>query len=130
HSRTLRSVLALVVAFTTVVTPVVAHAALTPPPLPLSTGPRFNPQPIPLPSFDLLVNAPLTANALEADAWDGGRRQEEEGRGVRQTLTGYGAGLTLYDTPHVCVNFNAEIGWSSSDGNPDMFTDWYSGWGP
>jgi hypothetical protein len=125
----LRSMLALLVALTALA-PTVAQAALTPPPLPLSTGQRFNPQPIPLPSFDLIVNAPLTANALEADAWDGGRRQEAEGRGVRQTETGYGAGLTLYDSPNVCVNFNAEDGWSSSDGNPDMYTDWFSGWGP
>lgn len=130
HSRTLRSLLALVVALMALITPLVAQAALTPPPLPLSTGPRLTPAPIPLPSVDLLVNAPLTPNALEADAWDGGRRQEAEGRGVRQTETGYGAGLTLYDSPNVCVNFNAEIGWSSSDGNPDMYTDWFSGWGP
>jgi hypothetical protein len=129
QSRMLRSLLVLVVVLTALA-PTMAQAALTPPPLPLTTGPRFNPQPIPLPSSDLLVNAPLTVNALEADATDAGRRQESEGRGVRQTLTGLGAGLTLYDTPNVCVNFNAEDGWSSSDGNPDMFTDWYSGWGP
>ncbi len=131
QARTLRSLLALVVALAALVPTVVAQAgAMTPPPIPLSRGPRVAPAPIPLPSFDLLVNAPLTANALEADAWDSGRRQEAEGRGIRQTETGYGAGLTLYDTPNVCVNFNAEIGWSSSDGNPDMYTDWYSGWGP
>ena len=92
------------------------------------TGPRI--LPIPMPTSDLLVNAPLTANALEAEAWDGGRRQESQGRGIRQTLTGLGAGLTLYDTPHVCANFNADIGWSASDGNPSIYTDWYSGWGP
>ncbi len=129
-SRTLRSMLAFVLALTALA-PIVAEAApVTPPPLPLSTGPRMAPPPIPLPSFDLLVNAPLTVNALEADAFDFGRRQEEEGRGIRQTETGYGAGLTLYDSPNVCVNFNAEDGWSSSDGNPDMYTDWFSGWGP
>ena len=109
---------------------VMAAGHVPTPPLPQSRGPRLTPAPIPLPNFDLLVNAPLTINALEADAADGGKRQEAEGRGVKQTETGLGAGLTLYDTPNVCNNFNAEIGWSASDGNPDMFTDWYSGWGP
>jgi hypothetical protein len=99
---------------------------VAPPPIAF-TGPRL--LPIPLPTSDLLVNAPLTANALEADAFDFGRRQESPGRGIRQTLTGLGAGLTLYDTPNVCANFNADIGWSASDGNPDIYTDWYSGWG-
>ncbi len=107
--------------------PLAAVAGPVAPPPIAFTGPRF--LPIPLPTSDLLVNAPLTANALEADAWDGGRRQESEGRGIRQTLTGLGAGLTLYDTPNVCANFNADIGWSASDGNPDLYTDWYSGWG-
>jgi hypothetical protein len=129
RSRILRSLLALMVALAALA-PTVAQAALTPPPLPIVSGPFFNFQPVPLPSHDLIVNAPLTANALEADAWDAGRRQEAEGRGVRQTETGYGAGLTLYDTPNVCVNFNAEDGWSSSDGHPDMYTDWFSGWAP
>jgi hypothetical protein len=128
RSHFLRSLLALTVALTALV-PMVAQASLTPPPLPIVSGPFFNFQPIPLPSYDLIVNAPLTANALEADAWDAGRRQETEGRGIRQTETGYGAGLTLYDSPNVCVNFNAEDGWSSSDGNTDMYTDWFSGWG-
>jgi hypothetical protein len=122
-------VLTLVLAMTALA-PVTALLAspFAPPPLPI-TGPRVSP-PIPLKSFDLLVNAPLTANALEADAADGGRTQEAPGRGIRQTLTGLGAGLTLYDTPNVCNNFNADIGWSASDGNPDLWTDWYSGWAP
>jgi hypothetical protein len=109
--------------------PVTAFAGLlTPPPLPI-TGPRMTP-PIPLKAVDLLENAPLTVNALEADAADGGRRQEAEGRGIRQTETGYGAGLTLYDSPNVCNTFNAEVGWAASDGNPDIWTDWYAGWAP
>jgi hypothetical protein len=128
RSRILRSMAALILALTAL-SPMVAQA-LTPPPVPLTTGPRMNPAPIPLPTSALLVNAPLTANALEADAADGGRRQESQGRGIKQTLTGLGAGLTLYDTPNVCLNFNQEDAWSSSDGNPDMYTDWYSGWGP
>ena len=128
--RTLRSALALLVMLA-LLAPAAAEAMpMAVPPLPLSAGPRMAPPPIPLPSVDLLTNAPLTANALEADAWDFGRRQEAPGRGIRQIETGYGAGLTLYDAPNVCVNFNAENGWSSSDGNPDMYTDWFSGWAP
>lgn len=128
--RTLRGVLAIVLALITLGPMAVQASGMPAPPLPLTRGPRMAPPPIPLPANDLLVNAPLTANALEADAADEGRRQESPGRGVKQTRTGYGAGLTLYDSPNVCNNFNAEIGWSSSDGNPDMYTDWYSGWGP
>lgn len=128
RSQTLRTglLLTLVLAALLPMTPVVA-SPIAPPPLPI-TGPRLTP-PIPLKTFDLLVNAPLTVNALDADAADAGRRQEEPGRGIRQTETGLGAGLTLYDTPNVCNNFNADIGWSASDGNPDIWTDWYSGWG-
>lgn len=106
-----------------------ADATLPAPPIPI-LGPRMSPPVIPQIFSDLLANAPLTSNALEANAFDNGRKQEAPGRGVRQTLTGYGAGLTLYDSPSVCNNFNAEIGWSASDGTPDMWTDWYSGWAP
>lgn len=129
-TRTLRSGLALALALAVLLPSTAWAGPIAPPPLPLSTGPRMAPPPIPLPVYDLLVNAPLTVNALEADAFDGGARQESQGRGVKQTLTGLGAGLTLYDTPNVCANFNANIGWSAGDGNPDMYTDWYSGWGP
>src|SRR4051794_32612544 len=87
RSHILRSMAALIFALTAL-SPMVARASLTPPPVPLTTGPRMNPAPIPLPSSDLLVNAPLTVNALEADAADGGRRQESQGRGIKQTLTG------------------------------------------
>jgi hypothetical protein len=106
-----------------------AAGPLPSPPIPI-LGPRMSPPVIPQFISDLLANAPLTLNALEADAFDGGRKQEAPGRGIRQTLTGLGAGLTLYDSPSVCNNFNAEIGWSASDGTPDMWTDWYSGWAP
>ena len=130
HNSALRvlSVLLLAAVLAAPATMALAANPITPPPLAI-TGPRLIP-PIPLPSFDLLVNAPLTINALEADAADGGRRQEAPGRGIRQTLTGLGAGLTLYDSPHVCNNFNPEIGWSATDGSPDIWTDWYSGWAP
>ena len=122
-------VVAIMVAALALAPAAVNAGPLTPPPLAI-TGPRMSPPVIPQPFSDLLANAPLTANALEANAWDGGRNQEAEGRGIRQTLTGLGAGLTLYDSPNVCNNFNAEIGWAATDGNPDMWTDWYSGWAP
>jgi len=125
--RMLRGLPALALAVALLAPMAALAGPVSPPPIAF-TGPRI--LPIPMPTSDLLVNAPLTANALEADAWDGGRRQESEGRGIRQTLTGLGAGLTLYDTPYVCANFNANIGWSATDGNPSIYTDWYSGWGP
>jgi hypothetical protein len=66
---------------------------------------------------------------LEADAADGGRTQQEPGRGIRQTLTGIGAGLTLYDVPNVCNNFNVEANWAAKNVLSDIWTDYYSGWG-
>ena len=114
-----------------VVVPAIAAQAdgLPAPPIPI-LGPRMSPPVIPQFISDLLANAPLTRNALEVDAFDNGRKQEAPGRGIHQTFTGYGAGLTLYDSAAVCNDFNAEIGWSASDGMPDMWTDWYSGWAP
>jgi hypothetical protein len=122
--------LALVVAFA-FAAPVSVASANGPlvPPTPI-LGPRLSPPVIPHKAVDLLTLAELTVNALEADAADMGRKQEAEGRGIRQTFTGYGAGLTLYDSPNVCNNFNAEIGWAATDGNPDMWSEWYSGWAP
>jgi hypothetical protein len=78
-----------------------------------------------------LLSAPnLPQQSVEADAADGGRIQEKPGRGVRQTVTGYGVGLTLYSSPNVCNNFNTFDSWAASDGNPDIWTDWYAGWAP
>jgi hypothetical protein len=123
-------ILALVLATLLVLPVSVALAAsILSPPLAIS-GPRLTPPTVPAPADDLLTLAPLTANALEADAFDGGRTQEAPGRGVRQTLTGLGAGLTLYDTPHVCNNFNGNIGWATHEQRTDIWTDWYSGWAP
>ena len=81
HNSALRMLSVLLMAAVLAAPATVASAAnpITPPPLAI-TGPRLIP-PIPLPSYDLLVNAPLTINALEADAADGGRRQEAPGRG-------------------------------------------------
>lgn len=112
-----------------VVPATVALASVPSPPLAI-TGPRLTPPTIPMPSDDLLTLAPLTENALEANAFDGGRTQEAPGRGIRQTETGLGAGLTLYDSPHVCNNFNSNIGWATHEARTDIWTDWYAGWAP
>ena len=106
-----------------------AAGGLPTPPLPI-LGPRMTPPPIPHSMVSELPLIETPQNALIADAVDGGRKQEEQGRGIRQTLTGLGAGLTLYDSPHVCNSFNPDIGWAAIDGNPDIWTDWYAGWAP
>lgn len=102
-----------------------------PPPIAIK-GPRFSPPPIP---HSNLVTAPtdpagLPVQALEADAADGGRLQEAPGRGVRQTSTGTGYGILLFDSPNVCNSFDTFVSWAASDGNPDIWTDWYAGWAP
>lgn len=101
-------------------------------------GPRVKPPPIPHSSVldpnvvynNLLVPPGLPAQSIEANAADGGRTQEKPGRGVRQTATGVGYGLTLYDTPNICNDFNPFESWAASDGKPDIWTDWYGGWAP
>lgn len=101
-----------------------------PPPVAIK-GPRMKPPVIPHSDVVVpLLIQPVPAQSLEADAADNGRTQEKPGRGVRQTITGLGAGLTLYDSPNVCNNFNAFGSWAASDGNPDLWTDWYAGWAP
>src|SRR5215207_4152746 len=96
--------LIVAVAFVAPVSVASANGPLVPP-IPV-LGPRLNPPVIPHTAVDLLTLAELTVNALEADAADMGRLQEAPGRGIRQTMTGYGAGLTLYDSPNVCNDFN------------------------
>ena len=104
-----------------------------PPPIAI-TGPRVNPRVIPHSS----VVSPSAANAaaasvpqaLEANAADGGKTQEKPGRGIKQTTTGVGAGLTLYAAPNVCNNFNAFNSYAVPNGKSDIWSDWYGGWGP
>ncbi len=79
---------------------------------------------------NLLVPPGLPAQSLEADAADGGRAQEKPGRGIRQTATGIGFGLLLYDTPNVCNNFDPGGDWASLTTNTDIWTDWFGGWAP
>jgi len=102
-----------------------------PPPIAIK-GPRLAPPAIPHSSV-LLPGATLNevpAPSLEANAADGGRTQEKPGRGVRQTWTGIGAGLTLYDSPNVCNNFDPIAGWAAYAAKSDIWTDWFMGWAP
>jgi hypothetical protein len=114
--------------------PSVAMAATgpsVPPPIAI-TGPRLKPPAIPHSS---VLDPATTLNvvppqSLEANAADGGRTQEKPGRGVRQTWTGIGAGLTLYDSPNVCNNFDPAGGWAAYNSKSDIWSDWFMGWAP
>jgi len=102
-----------------------------PPPIAIK-GPRLKPPAIGkggvlLPGDTVNV---VPAPSLEANAADGGRTQEKYGRGVRQTITGIGAGITLYDSPNVCNDFNPIKGWAAYNAVSDVWTDWYMGWAP
>jgi hypothetical protein len=105
-----------------------------PPPVAIK-GPRLSPPAIPHSSvlepaaiYNSLNNLP--AQSVEANAADAGRRQEEPGRGIRQTSTGTGFGLLLYASPNVCNDFNPQAGWGAFNATTDIWTDWYAGWAP
>src|SRR5690606_18219954 len=108
-----------------------ATGPATPPPIAI-TGPRLKPPAIPHSDvFDpAIIIQPLPAQSLEADAADGGKTQEKSGRGVKQTATGIGAGLTLYDSPNVCNDFNPWDGYAAVNVKSDIWSDWYAGWAP
>lgn len=106
-----------------------------PPPIAIR-GPRLNPPAIPhsdvidpAVAYNYVVSGNVPP-ALEANAADGGRLQESPGRGIRQTQTGLGAGLTLYATPNVCANFNAHGEFKAVNNQSDIWSDWPTGWGP
>jgi hypothetical protein len=109
--------------------------ASVPPPIGI-TGPRLRPPAIPHSS---VVNPATAYNwvaagnvppALEANAADGGKTQESPGRGVKQTITGLGQGISLYATPNVCANFNAHGQFKAVNNTSDIWSDWPTGWGP
>jgi hypothetical protein len=106
-----------------------------PPPIAIK-GPRVSPPPI---RHTTVVNPYTTYNwvaggnvpqALEANAADGGKTQSAVGRGIKQTETGLGKGLTLYATANVCNNFNPQGSWAVPNGKSDTWTDWFAGWAP
>jgi hypothetical protein len=72
----------------------------------------------------------LPVQSLEADAADGGRTQEDIGRGIRQTTTEHGFGILLYPHANTCNDFNAESQWPSVAAKTDIWTDWFAGWAP
>jgi len=97
-------------------------------------GPRLSPPAIPHTSVlnnDTIYNNLLTpppVQSQEADIADGGRTQEAPGRGIRQVVTAYSTGITLYPSSGVCNNFNRAGDWSIPPS--DVYTDWYAGWAP
>lgn len=118
--------------------PSVAMAATgpsVPPPIGI-TGPRLKPPAIPHSS---VVNPAAAYNwvvagnvppALEANAADGGKTQSAVGRGIKQTITGLGQGISLYATPNVCNDFNKHGSYAAVNVKSDVWSDWYSGWAP
>jgi len=142
RNRISRILVALIVVVLLLVPATTAFAA---PPAPV-LGPRLKPPPIPVSSVispdvvynNLLVPPGLPPQSVEANAADAGRIQEKPGRGIRQTATSLGLGLTLFAAGNVCNDFNGEPSWASmsfpKDQTPaartDIWTDWYAGWAP
>jgi hypothetical protein len=139
RNKTVRIIFALIMAAIMMMPAMVASAEGTgpsvPPPIAIK-GPRLKPTAIPHTS---VVNPYTTYNwvaggnvpqALEANAADGGKTQSAVGRGIKQTETGLGKGLTLYATANVCNNFNPQGSWAVPNGKSDTWTDWFAGWAP
>ena len=139
RKQTVRIISALILAAIMMVPALTAFAEGTgpsvPPPIAIK-GPRLKPTAIP---HSGVVNPYTTYNwvaggnvpqALEANAADGGATQEKVGRGIKQTSTGVGQGLTLYASANVCNNFNPQSSWAAKSGVSDTWTDWYGGWAP
>ncbi len=81
--------------------------------------------PAPIPHTDVLDPVPSRSDPLARTASNAAARQDLEGKpGVLQTETGVGAGITLYDHPDTCANFNSNGQW---DG--DLWTMTFAGWG-
>jgi hypothetical protein len=145
RNRSIRILIAVIMAVVLLVPATVVSAAgtgpATPPPIAIS-GPRLSPPAIPHSSVldpytiynELLVPGKLPQESKEANAADGGRTQQSPGRGIRQTSTSIGYGLLLYDSPNVCNNFNTQSQWAASveetQKRTDVWTDWYAGWAP
>jgi len=148
RKRSSRIIIALIVAVVLLIPAAVVYAqgdcpectgtgAATPPPIAI-TGPRLAPPPIshsdvldPYVVYNRQLVAPgLPVQSLEADAYDGGRAQEDTGVGIRQTTTDISVGITLWEPANVCNDFNAEGQWPSVAGKTDIWTDWFAGWAP
>jgi len=141
RNRSVRIIAALILAVILILPASIASATgtgpATPPPVPIK-GPRLSP-PVygkggvldPYVIYNnLLVPPGLPVQSIEANVADGGRTQEKPGRGIRQTATGTGFGLLLYDSPNVCNDFNPHASWAAQQAISDVWTDWYAGWAP
>lgn len=110
----------------TVVGGVAQATPRTPPPIPhtsvLSPDTVFN---------RLLSPPPPQAIAANKVADASGEAQSSPGRGIKQTVTGIGAGLTLYAVADTCNDFNTTAQWASSADRKqgDVWSDWYGAWG-
>jgi len=124
-----RSLIAAIFAVTLIFVPAtVAFAQSDQPPKPVD-GPRLNPPAIPHTNvLTNLANIPLPVQSLEAAAADN-RAQEAPGRGIRQTQSAVGSGITLAPVADACNDFNRRGRWQAPQ-DTDIFTDWYSGWAP
>jgi hypothetical protein len=81
--------------------------------------------------YNDLIYPKLPLAAMEADIDDDGRGQEAPGRSIRQVETGLGAGITLYSEANVCNDLNSAQQWASHGAQgTDVWSDYYSGWGP
>jgi hypothetical protein len=109
------------------------------PPIPV-IGPRLSPPPIPhsdvLDNYviynNLLMPPPVQSQAANAAADAIKEEQEAPGRGIKQTMTGLGQGITLYAQSNVCNDFNVGGLWAASGDQQmtDIWTNWYAGWAP
>lgn len=115
----------------------VGVAAQSAPPLLPIGGPRLSPPAIPQPGViqgDQIYNDLLFPNLPEAsqqaDSMDNGSYQQHSGQGVGTANTALGEGITLYNSDHVCNDFNRRDAWASHSQTPsDVWSDHYAGWG-
>lgn len=138
RNKKMRVIFAVLMAAIMMVPAAVVSAATgpaVPPPVAIK-GPRLSPPPI---RHTDTVNPYIPYNwvaggnvpeALESNAANGGATQSAVGRGIKQTETGLGKGLTLYATANVCNNFNPQADWAVSEKKTDIYTDWFGGWAP
>jgi len=140
RNRSVRLILAVILAAALLVPAAVVSAAgtgpATPPPVAIK-GPRLSPTAIPhtdrvnpYTAYNFMVGPDGPAEGKEANAADNGATQSAVGRGIKQTVTSVGYGLTLYATPNVCNNFNPQGEWAAYNVKSDTWTDWFAGWAP
>ncbi len=103
-------------------------------PLPVPVvGPRLKPPAIPhtsvLSPAVIYNQSPKPVQLSEAAEVYKSQPYYEPGAGVMKTVTQYSNGTTLYPTPMVCNNFNADE-WAAKKGKTDVWTDWFAGWAP